>query len=79
MVVEYYDAAKGNVNAGISSFDEKRARQNSEWLNKLIHEMLELKLKQNSEVKKKLPQLQGEVLNNKTTPYNAAQQIIDLL
>ncbi len=79
MVVEYYKAAKENINAGISSFDEKRARQNSEWLNKLIHEMLELKLKQNPDVKQKLPQLQDEVLNNKTTPYNAAQQIIDLL
>jgi LAO/AO transport system kinase len=79
MVSEYHKAANENINAGISSFVEKRARQNSEWLNKLIHEMLELKLKQNADVKKKLPQLQDEVLNNKTTPYNAAQQIIDLL
>jgi LAO/AO transport system kinase len=67
------------LNAGICAFDEKRARQNSEWLNKLIHEMLELKLKQNPDVKSKLPELQGAVLNNKITPYNAAQQIIDLL
>ena len=79
MVRDYHNAASNNINAGISSFDEKRARQNSEWLNKLIHEMLELKLKQNSDVKNRLPQLQDEVLNNKTTPYNAAQQIIDLL
>ena len=41
--------------------------------------MLELKLKQNPDVKNRLPQLQDDVLNNKTTPYNAAQQIIDLL
>ena len=79
MVSDYYKAANENIHAGISSFSEKRARQNGEWLNKLIHEMLELKLKQNPDVKKKLPQLQNEVLNNKTTPYNAAQQIIDLL
>lgn len=79
MVSDYQKAATENINAGISSFAEKRARQNSEWLNKLIHEMLELKLKQNPEVKQKLPQLQDDVLNNKTTPYNAAQQIIDLL
>ncbi len=79
MVRDYHNVASNNINAGISSFDEKRARQNSEWLNKLIHEMLELKLKQNSDVKNRLPQLQDEVLNNKTTPYNAAQQIIDLL
>ena len=79
MIMAYQKAAIENINAGISSFVEKRARQNSEWLNKLIHEMLELKLKQNSEVKTALPKLQDEVLNNKTTPYNAAQQIIDLL
>jgi len=79
MVNDYQKAANENINAGISSFTEKRSRQNSEWLNKLIHEMLELKLKQNFEVKNKLPQLRDEVLNNKTTPYNAAQQIIDLL
>jgi LAO/AO transport system kinase len=79
MVNDYQKAAHEKINAGISCFVEKRARQNSEWLDKLIHEMLELKLKQNMEVKNKLPQLQNEVLNNKTTPYDAAQQIIDLL
>jgi LAO/AO transport system kinase len=79
MITAYQKAANENINAGISSFVEKRARQNSEWLKKLIHEMLELKLKQNPEVKSALPKLQDEVLNNKTTPYNAAQQIIDLL
>lgn len=79
MICDYQQAATECVNAGISAFDEKRARQNSEWLNKLIHEMLELRLKQNPEVKDKLPELQQAVLNNQTTPYNAAQQIIDLL
>ena len=79
MIQDYQKAATENINAGISSFIEKRARQNSEWLKKLIHEMLELKLKQNPDVKNRLPQLQDDVLNNKTTPYNAAQQIIDLL
>ena len=79
MIQDYQKAATENMNAGISSFIEKRARQNSEWLKKLIHEMLELKLKQNPDVKNRLPQLQDDVLNNKTTPYNAAQQIIDLL
>lgn len=79
MIQDYQKAATENMNAGISSFIEKRARQNSEWLKKLIHEMLELKLKKNPDVKNRLPQLQDDVLNNKTTPYNAAQQIIDLL
>lgn len=79
MVSDYQRKANENINAGVSAFAEKRARQNSEWLKKLIHEMLELKLKQSPQVKERLPKLQDDVLNNKVTAYNAAQQIIDLL
>ncbi len=61
------------------AFDNKRAQQNSQWLNKLIHEMLEMRLKNNSDVKIELPKLQSAVLNNEITPYNAAKKIIDLL
>lgn len=79
MISDYQTAAKECVNAGVSAFDEKRARQNSEWLKKLIHEMLELRLKQNPQVQQQMPELENQVLNNQTTPYNAAQKIIDLL
>lgn len=79
MIEAYQTAAIECVNAGISAFDEKRARQNSEWLKKLIHEMLELRLKQNTQVQQQMPELENQVLNNQTTPYNAAQKIIDLL
>lgn len=79
MIEDYQSAASGCVNAGISAFDEKRARQNNEWLKKLIHEMLELRLKQNPQVQQQMPELENQVLNNQTTPYNAAQKIIDLL
>ncbi|WP_419810750.1 methylmalonyl Co-A mutase-associated GTPase MeaB [Bacterioplanoides sp.] len=79
MIEAYQAAAIECVNAGISAFDEKRARQNSEWLKKLIHEMLELRLKQNPQVQQQMPELENQVLNNQTTPYNAAQKIIDLL
>ena len=61
------------------AFDNKRAQQNSQWLNKLIHEMLEMRLKNNSNVKIELPKLQSAVLNSEITPYNAAKKIIDLL
>lgn len=79
MIVEYEVAAKNCVNDSLNAFDEKRARQNRDWLNTLIHEMLDLRLHQNPEVQKKLPELQTAVLNNKTTPYHAAQTIISLL
>jgi len=41
--------------------------------------MLELRLKQNPQVRQQMPELEAQVLNNQTTPYNAAQKIIDLL
>jgi LAO/AO transport system kinase len=67
------DAIKNN------DLHKKRARQNKEWMQKLIFEMLSLKLNQNPEVKKQLPELQDKVMNGETTPYIAAKSLIGLL
>jgi len=61
------------------AFDQKRAQQNSEWMNKLIHEMLEMRLSQNPNIQNLLPALKEAVIKQETTPYNAAKQIVDLL
>lgn len=61
------------------AFHEKRAQQNTQWLKKLIHEMLELRLQQNPQVKQTMPSLFDQVTRNRVTPYNAARQIVDLL
>lgn len=61
------------------SFHEKRARQNREWMHKLIFEMLEMKLKQNPDVNIQMPILEQKVVNGETTPYLAAKKLIDLL
>ena len=74
MIVDYQKLALEH-----QGFHEKRNRQNVEWMRKLIHEMLDLKLKQNPEVKQKLPILQRRVVDKATTPYNAARQIVDML
>ena len=74
MISEYQSLANEN-----GAFDGKRARQNKDWMTKLIHEMLEIKLKQHPDVKNSLPQLQQDVLDQKTTPFIAAKKIIDLL
>jgi len=74
MINDYYQKARDN-----DYFENNRAQQNSQWLNKLIQEMLELRLKQNHAVKRQLPKLQQAVLDHEITPYNAAQKIIDLL
>lgn len=61
------------------SLHDKRARQAQGWMNKLLHEMLDLKLKENSEVKALLPQLNQKVTAGQMTPYVAAQTLISLL
>lgn len=61
------------------ALQEKRARQAKEWMNKLLHEMLEMKLQENPEVRKQMPLLSDKVTRGETTPYLAAQTIIDLL
>ena len=67
------DAKKKN------EFYEKRARQNKEWMRKLIFEMLELKLNQNPDFKQELPLLEDQVIKGQVTPYLAAKSLIDLL
>ncbi len=74
MIMEYQEVAiKHHV------FFEKRAAQNSEWMHNLLHEMIQLRLNQNPQVKAKLPILEDDVIHGRTTPYAAAKQIVDLL
>lgn len=56
---------------------EKRAIQNKNWMEKLVREMLDIKLKEHPEVKKTLPSLKEDVTHGKTTPFLAAKSIID--
>lgn len=74
MISDYYiDANKNN------DFQKKRASQNQQWMDKLLFEMLELKLKQNPEVKRQMPELRNKVTQGEVTPYNAAKTLIDVL
>ncbi len=74
MICEYQQLALEH-----HAFYEKRSRQNAEWLGKLIHEMLELRLKQSPAVQQEMPGLHRGVIENTTTPYKAARKIVDLL
>lgn len=60
-------------------FDQKRAEQNRQWLQKLLHDMLELHLNQNPKIKALRPKLEQQVVSGETTPFSAAQQLIELL
>jgi LAO/AO transport system kinase len=74
MICEYKSAAVEH-----NFFHEKRANQNAEWLKKLIHELIDMRLNHSTEVQATMPELQRKVINNSTTPYKAAKQIVDLL
>lgn len=60
-------------------FYEKRARQAKDWMDKLIGELLQMKLDQNPQVKQLRPQLEAQVLAGETTPYAAATRLISEL
>lgn len=74
MMIDYYFAA---VKEG--AFEQKRSKQNIEWMRRLMHEMVDLKIKQNPQIKELLPQLETQVTHGTTTPYLAAQKVIELL
>lgn len=74
MISDYQvDATKNGALA------EKRARQAKEWMNKLLHEMLDIKLKENPAIKALLPELNRKVTDGETTPFLAAHRIVELL
>ena len=74
MIVDYRISAEKS-----RWFDGKRAEQNRQWMKKLLHSMLELRLNQNPEIKTLRPQLEKQVVSGETTPFSAAQQLIELL
>tara|TARA_R100001509_G_scaffold66177_2_gene36687 strand:+ start:1730 stop:2689 length:960 start_codon:yes stop_codon:yes gene_type:complete len=74
MVVDYWSAARK-----ADAFDAKRARQNRDWMRSLMNDMLMLRLKQNPEVKRLLPELEQQVEAGKITAWHAARQLIDLM
>lgn len=74
MMIDYYFAS---IKEG--AFDAKRSRQNIEWMRRLMHEMVDLKIKQNVQIKELLPRLEVQVTEGSTTPYLAAQKVIELL
>ncbi|AFV00425.1 methylmalonyl Co-A mutase-associated GTPase MeaB [Simiduia agarivorans] len=74
MIAEYHALALEH-----DAFYSKRARQNAQWMQKLIHQLLEQRLKQNPDVQARMAELQAAVINNTTTPLLAARTIVDLL
>ena len=74
MISNYHiDAVKAEA------FDAKRIKQNKEWLQKLLHEMLDQRLKTNVQVKQQMPAMEKQVTSGELAPYQAAKTLIGLL
>lgn len=61
------------------SLQNKRAKQAKEWMHKLIHEMLMLRLRSNPDVRREMPLLEQKVIAGSTTPYLAAKTLTDFV
>ena len=74
MVLDYYLQAQQR-----GEFERKRARQYRDWMHQLVREMLMARLQEVPALRELLPRLEAEVEAQRTTPYNAARQIVALL
>ncbi len=74
MLCQYRDAAQAEQH-----WARRRARQNTEWLRSLVHELLEQRLNRNPEIKARRPELERQVAAGETTAYKAAQALLALL
>ncbi|MEZ5494658.1 MAG: methylmalonyl Co-A mutase-associated GTPase MeaB [Pseudomonadales bacterium] len=74
MVMDYCAASH---DAG--KFAAKRSEQNVEWMKKLLHEMIELRLQQNPQVAARFPQLNQALVAGQVTPYSAARELMGFL
>lgn len=72
MISEYHSEAKKN-----GELLSKRAVQNKKWMEKLIFEMIELRLKSNKEIQKKWHKFEDDVSKGLATPFNAAKDIVE--
>lgn len=61
------------------SLQNKRSKQAKEWMHKLIHEMLMMRLRSNPDVRREMLQLEQQVIAGQTTPYLAAKKLTDMV
>jgi LAO/AO transport system kinase len=74
MIAEYAAAAIDN-----GFFTSNREKQNIDWMNKLIHELLEQRLYENKLIAEMMPSLKESVTKGAMTPYNAAKKVMGLI
>jgi GTPase len=71
MLQEYFSQARDN-----GTFDSKRRKQNEQWMNSLIQQLLLERFESDIEVKNAMPNLKTAVLKGKITPFEAALTLV---
>lgn len=61
------------------SFDRKRARQNRDWMWRLVHELVEERLKGSATAREHCERVTHAVVSGALTPFNGALKIMDTL
>lgn len=80
-ISEIYDVLSEYRNSDLISklIIQKRSEQNKDWFNKLIHELIELKINSKLEFKKQKADLEKDVATLKTSPLKAAHKLVDTI
>jgi len=73
-VLQYVEAS-----TAAGEFARRRAQQNVDWMKKLLHELIDLRLQQNRQVVDRLPILHGDLVAGRITPYRAAHELLSYL
>ncbi|WP_127846608.1 methylmalonyl Co-A mutase-associated GTPase MeaB [Psychroflexus aestuariivivens] len=74
MISKYFETTKNN-----GYFEQKRIDQNKFWLKQSIEDALKKNFYQNETIKKALPEIFRKIEANETTPFEAAEYLLDLL
>ena len=80
-ISEIYDILSEYINSELISklIKQKRSDQNKDWFNKLIYELIELKINSKLEFKKQKLDLEKEIISLKISPLQAAHKLVDTI
>jgi LAO/AO transport system kinase len=72
MLINYFNQMQSN-----GSFVHKRERQDQDWMESLIQQMLRQRFEANPEIKRQLPLMKCALHNKELSPYEAAKRLIE--
>lgn len=74
MLTRYFEEMQSN-----GSFANKRERQDQEWMESLIQQMLRQRFEANPEIKRQLPLMKEALYKKELSPFEAASRLINKL